>query len=292
MFKFYFLWLCETLPQDASSFFFRTFVYCHSKKHATMGALYINNLIFCCLHMSLPGRASRHALLLVMGLYLSGLPALSQTTEKDSLKLQRTGTPEIRQIVPAVLGLSMTAFLVDEPVNRFLRERQGGFLDQLSDLTDAGGEKTIVVPAILMTYGAARFLLKNERLEATALKAVQSVAVTALTTEGLKHLAGRSRPFNERGAYAFQPFPGGRDQYKSLPSGHASLAFALFTPFAEEYSRWIYLVPVSVAVGRVYQNKHWLSDVVLGGGIGFISGYLFAHHPNVDIIPGGLRVYF
>jgi membrane-associated phospholipid phosphatase len=230
--------------------------------------------------------------LLVLVFLALGVPVLAQKVEKDSLQIKRSVTSEIRHIVPVVLGLSMSAFLVDEPVNNFVREQQGGILDQLSNITDAGGEKTIVVPAAVLTYGAARFLLKNERLEVTSLKAMQSVVVTALATEGLKHLAGRSRPFTDQGAYIFHTFPGGDDQYKSLPSGHASLAFALFTPFAEEYSRWIYIIPVSVAAGRVYQNKHWLSDVVLGGGMGFISGYLFAHHPNVEIIPGGLRVYF
>lgn len=257
-----------------------------------MSVSYIYQLTCSCLHKGVARSASRPFLPLVMGLFLLGCPALAQTAERDSLRLERPGTPEMGQIVPAVLGLSMTAFMVDEPLNRWMRGHQSGFLDQLSDITDAGGEKTIVVPAVLLTYGAARFLLKNERLEATSLKAMQSVVVTALTTEGLKYLAGRSRPFNDQGAYDFQPFPGSRDQFKSLPSGHASLAFALFTPFAEEYSRWIYIVPLSVAAGRVYQNKHWLSDVVLGGGIGFISGYLFAHNPNVEIIPGGLRVFF
>lgn len=234
----------------------------------------------------------RPVIYLVLVLFAIGFPAMGQTTYKDSLRLENRGTPEIKQIVPAVLGLSMTSLMVDEPVNRFFRSHQGGFLNDLSDITDAGGEKTILVPALLVTYGAARFLIKNERLESTSLKAMQSVVVTALSTESLKYLAGRSRPFNDQGAFAFQPFPAGMDQYKSLPSGHASLAFALFTPFAEEYSRWIYILPVSVAAGRVYQNKHWLSDVVLGGGIGFISGYLFAHNPNVEIIPGGLRVFF
>lgn len=257
-----------------------------------MSVVCLYYLTFSYLHRSDARRAISPILHLMVGLFLLSLPALSQNGEKDSLRLQRTYTPEIRQMVPAVLGLSMTAFLVDEPINRFVRDHQSRFLDQLADITDVGGEKTIVVPLVVLTYGAARFLLKNDRLEATSLKAMQSVVVTALATEGLKHLTGRSRPFNDHGAYTFQPFPGNRDQYKSLPSGHASLAFALFTPFAEEYSRWIYLVPVSVAAGRVYQNKHWLSDVVLGGGIGFISGYLFAHNPNVEIIPGGVRVYF
>ena len=257
-----------------------------------MSVFRTNELALCCLQGVYSRCKTCGQLIMIIVLLVLGSPALAQTSGSDSLYLERTGTPEIRKMVPAVLGLSMTAFLVDEGVNRFVRDHQSGFLDHLSDITDAAGEKTIVVPAVVLTYSAARFLLKNERLESTALKSMQSVVVTALATEGLKHLAGRSRPFNNHGAYAFKPFPGGSDQYKSLPSGHTSLAFALFTPFAEEYSRWIYIIPVAVAAGRVYQNKHWLSDVMLGGGIGFISGYLFAHNPNVEIIPGGMRVWF
>ncbi|HLW07688.1 MAG TPA: phosphatase PAP2 family protein, partial [Marinilabiliaceae bacterium] len=82
------------------------------------------------------------------------------------------------------------------------------------------------------------------------------------------------------------------DSYKSLPSGHASLAFAVFTPFAENYSRWLYAIPISVAFGRVYQNKHWFSDVVVGSSIGFISGWLFTHNKNVQLLPNGVIVKF
>jgi len=215
-------------------------------------SVFVINKLICCLLQGFEARQKNHpSLLLALGLLLVVSSASAQMSNRDSLRLAGKGTPEIRQMVPAVLGLSMTAFLVDESINDFVSNHQSGFLDQLSELTDAAGEKTIVVPAVVLTYGVARFAFQNERLEATSLKAMQSVVVTALATEGLKHLAGRSRPFNDQGAYVFEPFPGGSDQYKSLPSGHASLAFALFTPFAEEYSRWIYIVPVSVAAGRL-----------------------------------------
>jgi membrane-associated phospholipid phosphatase len=208
-------------------------------------------------------------------------------SERDSL----SGSPRLKRIIPGVAGLAAASFIVDEHVTGFFRSNQTGFLDSAAGFTDMGGEKRIVVPALLLTYGSARLIFRDDKLHTASLNAIQSVIVTALATEGTKIISGRARPFTGEGAYTFQPFPG-VDRYKSLPSGHASLAFALFTPFAETYSRWIYLVPVSVAAGRVYQDKHWMSDVFLGGGFGLISGILFTHHPNVQIIPSGLRVYF
>jgi membrane-associated phospholipid phosphatase len=198
----------------------------------------------------------------------------------------------IWKVIPGVAGLAATSFIIDEHVTGFLRSNQTSFLDTSASLTDMGGEKTIVIPAVLLTYGTARFVLKDERLQTATLNSIQSIIVTAIATEGIKIITGRARPFNNEGPYAFRPFPAGEDRYKSLPSGHTSLAFALFTPYAETYSRWIYLVPASVAMGRVYQDKHWLSDVVMGGGIGLVSGILFTRHDNIQIIPNGLRVYF
>jgi membrane-associated phospholipid phosphatase len=213
-------------------------------------------------------------------------------TVSGSSNYTKTAPPNTRLLIPGIASLALITFLIDEPVVSFSRTNQTNFLKTVAHYTDAGGEKKIVVPGILLTYVTARFLIKDERLKNTTLNSIQSVIVTAVATEGIKYLAGRARPFTGEGAYSFQPFPIGVDRYKSLPSGHASLAFALFTPFAETYSRWIYVVPVSVALGRVYQDKHWLSDVVTGSGLGLISGILFTHHENFQIIPNGLRIYF
>jgi len=234
----------------------------------------------------------RYQLVLLVAFLIFNNTLRAQIETRDSLRVHNSRIFQIKQIVPSVLALTMSAFMVDETMYNFVDDNRSYFMDDFSSISDVFGEKTIVVPAVILSYGVSRFLINNDKLEATSFKAMQSILVTALATEGLKYIFGRSRPFNELGAYTFNSFPGNNDSYKSLPSGHSSLAFALFTPLAEIYSRWLYIIPVSVAAGRVYQNKHWTSDVILGGGIGFLSGFLFTHNPNVEIIPGGLKVFF
>jgi len=64
----------------------------------------------------------------------------------------------------------------------------------------------------------------------------------------------------------------------SFPSGHTSTAFVAAEFLHQEYkdkSIWIsiggYTVASFVGVARIYNNKHWLSDVVTGAGIGILS---------------------
>jgi membrane-associated phospholipid phosphatase len=210
----------------------------------------------------------------------------------DSIQISERAKTPLVKILPGVTAIAGVTFLLDKPVNNLARSNQTSFLNSFSDITDIGGEKTIVVPAILVAYLTGRFVLKDEKLQTTSLQSIQAIVVTAIATESLKHIIGRARPFAEEGSWSFQPFPGEADQYKSMPSGHVSLAFAVFTPFAENYSRWLYVVPAAVAFGRIYQDKHWVSDAAIGGTLGFVSGYIFANGKNVQIIPNGLRVFF
>jgi membrane-associated phospholipid phosphatase len=81
-----------------------------------------------------------------------------------------------------------------------------------------------------------------------------------------------------------EPRPDGSND-NSFPSGHTAEAFASAEFLRQEYknvSVWYgiggYLVAGSVAYLRLYNNKHWLGDVVAGAGFGIIStrlSYLF-----------------
>jgi membrane-associated phospholipid phosphatase len=64
----------------------------------------------------------------------------------------------------------------------------------------------------------------------------------------------------------------------SFPSGHTSSAFVAAEFLRMEYkdvSPWYGVAGYAVAAGtgflRIYNNKHWLSDVVAGAGIGILS---------------------
>ena len=74
--------------------------------------------------------------------------------------------------------------------------------------------------------------------------------------------------------------------HHSFPSGHTATAFMTATMFNKEYghkSPWIgvgaYGMATATGVMRMANNKHWLSDVLTGAGIGILSteiGYYLA----------------
>lgn len=71
--------------------------------------------------------------------------------------------------------------------------------------------------------------------------------------------------------------PDGSDNH-SFPSGHTATAFMTATMLSKEYghlSPWVgigaYSVATTTGLMRVVNNKHWLSDVLTGAGIGIIS---------------------
>jgi membrane-associated phospholipid phosphatase len=64
----------------------------------------------------------------------------------------------------------------------------------------------------------------------------------------------------------------------SFPSGHTATAFVAAEFLHQEYghkSAWIsvggYTVATLVGAGRIFNNRHWFSDVVAGAGIGILS---------------------
>ena len=81
---------------------------------------------------------------------------------------------------------------------------------------------------------------------------------------GLKYGIGRMRPDSSKN--------------NSFPSGHTFTAFAgaalLRREYGDEYP-WVavagYTVATVVALMRVYNNRHWVGDVLAGAGLGVLS---------------------
>ena len=61
----------------------------------------------------------------------------------------------------------------------------------------------------------------------------------------------------------------------SFPSGHTTTAFMGAELVRQEYGSWYgvaaYTMATAIGVARLYNDRHWLSDVVAGAGIGVLS---------------------
>ena len=75
--------------------------------------------------------------------------------------------------------------------------------------------------------------------------------------------------------------PDGSD-HQSFPSGHAAVTFATATVI-ERHLGWrksvlAYTIASYVAMSRLHDDKHYLSDVIFGAAVGSIAGRTVVHH--------------
>jgi membrane-associated phospholipid phosphatase len=94
---------------------------------------------------------------------------------------------------------------------------------------------------------------------------------------GLRYLLGRTRPFSsiKDSQYEFTWLQS-RGDTQSFPSGHTVVAFATSTILAEKIDTWwarvvLYGFAALTGYARLYNDQHWLSDVIFGAALGYGS---------------------
>jgi len=130
----------------------------------------------------------------------------------------------------------------------------------------------VMVGTSAILYGSS-FLFDNKDFSQISLKSLISSFVSGGAILTIKMIAGRARPYTNEGKNSFEFLRGLKsDDYQSFPSGHSGLSWAITTPYAEEYSKWLYVIPTVISGFRVIEDKHWASDVVIGSLIGYLTG--------------------
>ncbi len=176
----------------------------------------------------------------------------------------------------------------DKPVYRLaiqIRNNNKSVVSASTYVTNFGGLYEAYTLAALGAYG---LIFKKDKEQTTTLLATQAYITAAAIETALKYLTGRQRPsyydpVTGKNNHTFHgPFyhflKSDNSSYESFPSGHTTVAFAAATVFAMEYKETpiipiiAYSAATAIGLSRIIQNQHWISDVMVGAALGFLSG--------------------
>lgn len=214
------------------------------------------------------------------------------TLQKTQRNLFKKGIVPLSLIASGIL-LSDSGF--EKSLNKETRDRVGNSFDFPID------EYTRFAPIVqLYVADIVGVKAKNHWFDQTKNLAV-SIILTDVITNTLKRSIYKVRPngFNA----------------KAFPSGHSSLTFSTAAVLYEEFGQSSPILAYSgygfaaiTGSFRMLNNKHWLSDVLAGAGIGILVtklvyhfDYLFKWNPflkakNIALIPrysnGSVGLYF
>ena len=181
----------------------------------------------------------------------------------DSLYLRSFGRIRNTTYTPLSLiaaGIIMNGNRVESIKNELAEERNehlGSFKTRVDNY--------LQFSPIVVAYGldALGIRSKNDLANRTVILFKGELLMSGVTT------------FLKKTTHQFRP---DKTTYNSFPSGHTAQAFAAATFLSEEYKdrfKWMpyaaYGVATSVGIMRMANNRHYISDVLAGAGLGILS---------------------
>ena len=147
----------------------------------------------------------------------------------------------------------------------------------MSFVTEKFGNPKYGVLLSGVLYGGG-LITGDNYIRQTGLMLAEAILYNGLITTGAKMMFSRGRPFTNEGSYEMDLFEFESNYNEtSLPSGHTSTAFTIATVLSQRYDNTytsiaLYSMASLTAFQRIYMDKHWFSDTILGAALGTVIG--------------------
>jgi len=170
-------------------------------------------------------------------------------------------------------GVVAVGYAFDVPMRNKTQSYRTTALDDMTRIVEPFGEGYSF--AVLGVYGIAGYVFHAPDARETFFDGLMASALASgIITPTLKFVIGRDRPSQSTSSTTFHPFQGSDN---SMPSGHATQAFAVASVISAHSDQWwvsvtAYTIAGLVGFARIYHNAHWTSDVTAGAAIGTFVG--------------------
>jgi len=170
-----------------------------------------------------------------------------------------------RVLLSLSLAFSLLAPIeaLDGRIQRAVQDARRPWLEPVMRAASDVGQPKILFGALL-----AVAVFSGPAGPATVRWTLATLIPTNLVVEGTKRAVNRTRPDGES-----------KRSNASFPSSHAANAFAVAAALTRRWPRFgwaMWPAAALVAASRVYLNRHFTSDVLVGAAIGVASAYLVA----------------
>lgn len=187
-------------------------------------------------------------------------------------------------IVAGVAGAAGLALVVDDDLSDFWQDDvRSDVGDDILEVVEDFGSIRYIGAASIGAYGIAE-AFGQKREKAAALMTLESLVLAGALTSGIKFVTSRERPTDSDEPLDFFE----REENRlnaSFPSGHSTHAFSTATVLSEVYGEdnpWVpyvaYPLAAGVGLARINKNRHWLSDILVGGAIGHFVGKMVTRY--------------
>ncbi|MDW7691697.1 phosphatase PAP2 family protein [Flammeovirgaceae bacterium SG7u.111] len=197
----------------------------------------------------------------IISIFLSHF-SYAQSSSQDSTLYKQDKLYKSLTIPTILIGYGLIGIESDgiQSINLEIREEVDEHIKKKTSIDDF----TQYVP-IVSVYGLNAFGIKGKNnFKERSIILLTASLIMSTTVFGVKELTKIERPDGSTS--------------NSFPSGHTANAFMGAEFLWQEYkdvSIWYgvsgYIVAAGTGIFRVYNNRHWLSDVVAGAGVGILS---------------------